>query len=110
MPKPRKIRKKKSFMFTSRHYSLQSILALTMGICSVAGMMGAVAVSFKDKGEPPAHLGGVGLFGMLGNIVGTIAGMTSLNESDIYKWVSYFAMVLNMIGMLLWTLILFWGI
>ena len=110
MARPKKIHKRKSFMFTSRHYSLLSIVALIMGICSLAGMTGAVLVAFSMRGNPEAHLGGVGLFGMTGNVVGVITAMSSLNERDIFKWVSYTALALNMAGMALWALLIFLGL
>ena len=110
MPRPKKIRKKRSFMFTSRHYSMTSIIAFAMGVCSLAGLIGSILMSFGDKGKPPMHLGGVGLFAMIGNIIGVIAAMNSLNERDIFKWVAYGALGLNMAGMTLWTLMVFWGL
>lgn len=110
MPKPKKIRKKRSFMFTSRHYSMTSLISFTMGVCSIAGLIGSILMSFGEKGKPPVHLGGVGLFAMIGNIVGVIAAMNSLNERDIFRWVSYGALGLNMAGMALWTLMVFWGL
>ena len=109
MPRPKKIRNHKSFMFTSRHYSMTSIIAFVMGLCSMAGLAGSILMSFSQKGKPPVHLGGVGLFAMIGNIVGVIAAMSSLNERDIFRWVSYSALGLNMAGMALWTLVVFWG-
>ncbi|MBR4719127.1 MAG: hypothetical protein IKP31_02665 [Lachnospiraceae bacterium] len=110
MPKPKKIRKRKSFMFSSRHYSMTSIISFAMGVCSLAGLIGAILMSFGAKGNPPVHLGGVGLFAMIGNITGVIAAMNSLNERDIFRWVSYSALGLNMTGMALWTLMVFWGL
>lgn len=110
MPRPKKIRKKKSFMFTSRHYSMLSMLSVSVGLCSVAGLIGAILISFGEKGKPPVHLGGVGLFGMLGNIVGAVAAINCFNERDIYKWVAYSGLVINLLGMILWTLTIFWGI
>ena len=110
MPRPKKIRKKKSFMFTSRHYSMLSILSVSVGLCSLAGFIGAIFIAFSEKGKPPVHLGGVGLFGMLGNIVGALAALNCFNERDIYKWVAYSGMGINMLGMILWTVTIFWGI
>lgn len=109
MPRPKKIRKRKSFMFTSRHYSMTSIISFAMGVCSLAGLIGSILMSFSLKGKPPVHLGGVGLFAMIGNIIGVIAAMNSLNERDIFKWVAYSAMGINMADMALWTLLVFWG-
>ena len=67
-------------------------------------------MAFGEKGSPPVHLGGVGLFGMLGNIVGVLAALGCFNERDIYKWVAYSGMGINMLGMILWTVTIFWGI
>ncbi len=110
MPRPKKIRKKKSFMFTSRHYSMLSVVAAAMGLFSIAGLVLSVLVSFSEKGNPPVHIGGVGLFGMIGNVVGAFAAMNSLKERDIYRWVSYAALAINIAGMLLWTMMIVWGI
>ena len=110
MPKPKKIRKRKSFMFTSRHYSMTSIISFIMGACSLAGLIGSILLSFSEKGKPPVHLGGVGLFAVIGNITGVIAAMNSLNERDIFRWVSYGALGLNVADMALWTLMVFWGL
>lgn len=110
MARPRKIRKRKSFMFTSRHYSMLSIVAFVMGLCSIAGMVGSILISFAQRGKPPAHLGGVGLFGMIGNVVGLLAAMNSLNERDIFRWVAYGAMGLNIAGVMLWLFLIFIGL
>lgn len=109
MAKPRKIHKKKSFMFTSRHYSLLATVSFIMSLCSIAGMIVSILVAFTEKGKPSMHLGGVGLFGMLGNVVGIISAATSLRERDIFRWVSYVAMGLNILGICLWALIVFVG-
>ena len=110
MARPRKIRKRKSFMFTSRHYSMLSIIAFVMGLCSIAGMIGSILISFAERGKPPAHLGGVGLFGMIGNVIALIAAARSLGERDIFRWVSYGAIGLNTAGIVLWAVLIFAGI
>ena len=109
MSKPKKIHKRKSFMFTSRHYSMMSIISFAMGIASLSGMIASILVAFSKKGAPPVHIGGVGLFAMIGNIVGFIAAVRSLNERDIFKWVSYAGMGLNIAGLLLWTALVLFG-
>ena len=110
MARPRKIRKRKSFMFTSRHYSMLSIVSFVMGLCSLAGMVSSVLLAFAERGKPPVHIGGVGLFGMIGNVVWIIAAMNSLNERDIFRWVAYGALGLNISGAVLWIFLIFLGI
>ncbi len=97
-------------MFTSRHYSLLSVVSAVMGVVVIVGLILAVTVAFNERAKPPVHLGGVGFFAMIGTLVGIICAICSLNERDIFKWVSYLGLILNILGCLLWILIVFWGI
>ena len=110
MHKRRQIRKRKSFMFTSRHYSLLAVTSTVMGIASLAGLILSILIAFSERGKPPVHLGGVGFFSGIGNLVGIACAMCSLNERDIFKWVSYLGLALNMLGCLFWVLVIFYGI
>ena len=110
MARSKRIRKRKSFMFTSRHYSMMSITAFIMGLCSIAGVIGSILMAFAKRGKPPVHLGGVGLFGMIGNVIGLIAAVRSLNERDIYRWVAYGAIGLNIAGIVLWIFLILLGL
>lgn len=87
-----------------------SIVAFVMGLCSLAGMVGSILIAFFTRGKPPVHIGGVGLFGMIGNVVGLVAAMNSLNERDIFRWVSYGALGLNIAGIVLWIFLIFMGL
>ena len=110
MPKPKKIRKRKSFMFTTRHYSLMATVAFIMGVCSIVGMIMSIMVAFTERGKPPVHLGGVGFFGAIGDIVGLISAFFSLSERDIFRWVSYGAIIINGLALLLWVALIILGI
>ncbi len=101
--------RRRSVRFSSRHYSLLSIVSLAMGICSFAGMIIAFFVASSQKGKPPVHIGGVGLFAVLGDFVGIAAAMVSLTEQDIFKWVSYLGLIFNMLNCVLWVLVIFIG-
>ncbi len=86
-----------------------SIVSLSMGVASIGGMIASILVAFSNKGETPLHMGGVGLFGMIGNVVGSFAALNSLNERDIFKWVSYAGLGLNILGLLLWAVLMISG-
>ncbi len=109
MPRPKKIRKKKSFMFTSRHYSFIGMLSIVLAMCSLIGMFTAILLSSYNGGKARGGYGGVGLFGTLANITGVIAGVISLRERDIYTWVPRLAIALNLVDIIIWTLLIAWG-
>ncbi|MBQ7562842.1 MAG: hypothetical protein IJT16_02505 [Lachnospiraceae bacterium] len=107
--KHKPIRKKKSFMFTSRHYSFIGTLAIVLAVCSLAGLIIAILISYFHGGKTERHFGGVGLFGILANITGVIACFISLRERDIYVWVPRTALILNLVDIALWILLVIWG-
>jgi hypothetical protein len=109
MPRPKKIRKKKSFMFTSRHYSFIGTLSIVLAVCSLIGLFTAILLSSYNGGRNSGRYGGVGLFGAIANITGVIAGFVSLRERDIYTWVPKLAVALNLLDIIIWTLLILWG-
>ncbi|HAG68452.1 MAG TPA: hypothetical protein DCL38_00600 [Lachnospiraceae bacterium] len=109
MPRPKKIRKKKSFMFTSRHYSFIGNLSVVLALSSLAGMITAILISGFGGKDPAASYGGVGFFGVAANITGVIACFISFKERDIYLWVPRLALVINTADIILWILIAAWG-
>ncbi len=109
MPRPKKIRKKKSFMFTSRHYSFIGNLAMLLAVCSFVGFFGAVFTAYMNVEKGGKGIGSVGLFGVIMNITGVIASVISLRERDIYVWLPRTALFFNLFDILIWALIAAWG-
>lgn len=107
--KPKKIKKKKSFMFTSRHPSELGTLSALLAIASVVSLITSVMLSFADRGDTPINLGGAGLFSFLANIIGIIAGFLGLNERDIYIWPVRIAIAANIIVGIIWAVLVIWG-
>ncbi len=110
MAKSRKIKKKKSFMFTSRHQSEIGILSLILAIASLSGMVGAIMVSFLERGEAALRLGGVGLFAVLADVVGIVASCISLQERDIFVWIPRVGLILNLFVLVLWIFLIITGV
>ena len=107
--KRKPIRKKKSFMFTSRHYSFIGMLSILLAVCSLIGLIISILISYLNGGETETHFGGVGFFGIIANITGVISGFASLRERDIYVWVPRTAMIINLFDIVLWLLLVVWG-
>ncbi len=106
MGKPVKIRKKKSFMFTTRHYSLMSIIGIMIGVFCLSVVITAVLFSYRNAGNIDISFGGIGLFSAIMNIVGVLCGVMSLNERDIYISAAIAAIVINGIILAGWLIMI----
>ena len=103
MGKPAKIRKKKSFMFTTRHYSFLSVMGIVIGVLCICVIAASVVSSYGSSGKIDIGFGGIGLFSLILNIIGVVCGTISLNERDVYITPAIAAIVLNGILILGWT-------
>lgn len=110
MPRPKKIHKKKSFMFTTKHHSENGIISLVLGAVSLIAFIASVVASFRNRGEVIPRLGGVGLFAMLGNIVGAVGGLIGLGERDIFKWGPWSGLITNIVMFIIWAFVIISGI
>ena len=106
MGKPIKIRKKKSFMFTTRHYSFMSIMGIMIGVICALAVSAALFVSYQNAGNVGRGFGGVGLFSVFLNIIGIVCGIISIRERDVYITPGIVAMALNGAMILGWIAIM----
>ena len=106
MGKPVRIRKKKSFMFTTRHYSFMSIMAILIGVVCILSVAAMVVVSYQNAGKVDTGFGGVGLFSLLLNICGIVCAIISLGERDVYKSPGIVGIVINGVMILSWIIII----
>ena len=110
MPRPKKIKKKKSFMFSARHHSQTGILSILLAIASLTTLIASVIVSFLNRGDTPARLGSAGMFAVLANVLGLVAGVISSRERDIYTWVPKAAVIMNAAFIFFWIFLVVAGI
>ncbi len=106
MGRPVKIRKKKSFMFTTRHYSFMSIMGIVIGLLCVGVIVTSVIHSYKNAGSVGNNFGLIGLLSLILNAIGIICGAASLGERDIYITPSIVAIVLNSLMVLAWIIMI----
>ncbi len=106
MGRPVRIRKKKSFMFTTRHYSFMSIMGIVIAIFCLGVIITSVFHSYNSAGEVGAGFGLIGLLTLILNAIGIISGVTSLKERDIYITPSIIAIVLNSLMVLAWIIMI----
>ena len=106
MGKPVKIRKKKSFMFTTRHYSFMSIMGIVLALVCILAVASMVFISYRNAGKVDIGFGGVGLFSVFLNIIGIICAVISLGERDVYLSPGIVAIVINGAMILAWVAII----
>lgn len=109
MPKPKKIKKAKSFMFTTKHHSFSGVMGIVIGIISAIVMSFSIFLAYSNKGASNIATGGVSLFALILNIVGIVAGVTALAERDIHKWVPIASILFNSVILAAWAILIIWG-
>lgn len=110
MPKPVKIKKKKSFMFTTKHHSFLGVLGAIVGIISISALVGSIYISFMNRGTVGFNMGSIGFFAACMNIIGLFCGFLALNERDIHRWLPIASIVGNTLILAVWVGVLILGI
>lgn len=106
MGRPAKIRKKKSFMFTTKHYSFMSILGTAIGVLCLAVAVMMLIFSYRKAGTVETGLGGVGLFSAFLNVIGILCGISSLQERDTYIAPAVVAIAVNAVLVTAWAVMI----
>lgn len=105
MGKPAKIRKKKSFMFTTKHNSFTGILGLVIAICTLLIVITIIMYSYGQAGNVPAKFGMLGLSLAVLNLIGVISGIIGVKERDVFITPPIISIVVNFIMLAGWTII-----
>ena len=109
MPKPVKIKKPKSFMFTTKHHSFSGVMGGVLGIISIGVLTSSIYFAFTKAGKSSVAMGGAGLFAMILDFIGVLAGLTAMSERDIHKWVPIASMIGNSIVLAIWIALVIYG-
>lgn len=111
MPRRRhNIKKKKSFMFTTKHHSFSGVLGCVIALLSIGIVAYSIYISFKNRGNVSLNLSGAAMFVAISDVIGLVAGISALSERDIHKWVPIAAIIANAIMIAVWVLLILWGI
>ncbi|MDO4189582.1 MAG: hypothetical protein Q4D29_11395 [Lachnospiraceae bacterium] len=96
-------------MFTTKHHSFAGVMGVMMCLISIIVMAGGIYMSFVHSGKSNVIMGAEGLFAMILDFLGIIAGLTSLSERDIHRWVPIVSIVANSIVLALWIALVMLG-
>ena len=109
MPRPVKIKKPKSFMFTTKHHSFSGVMGVVLMAISIVVMVAGIYLAFISKGSSSVIIGSEGFFALILDFIGVIAGITALSERDIHRWVPITSIVGNGVVMFLWVMLVMHG-
>jgi len=106
MARSRKIKKKKSFMFTTKHHSFVGIMGVVLFALSISINITSIVFSFHNRGEVDISFGYYGFLAALLNIIGVFSGISGLREKDAYPVGPWIAIGGNAFMILWWALLI----
>ena len=109
MSRPAKIKKPKSFMFTTKHHSFSGIMGCILAAISLITIMGSIYMAFVSSGKSSVLMGSEAMFALILDFIGIISGVTGLMERDIHKWEPIAAIIVNGLMLIIWILLVLWG-
>ena len=109
MARSPKIRKKKSFMFTTKHHSFAGILGVVLFALSMGILITSVIYAFHNRGDVDLSFGYYGFLAALLDLIGIFAGVSSMNERDTFNVAPWISIIGNTVALFLWILLVVLG-
>ena len=109
MARSPKIRKKKSFMFTTKHHSFTGVMGVVLFVFAFEILITSILNSYSNKGQVDVSFGYYGFLTALLNVIGIIAGILGIRERDAFKVCPLIAIVGNGLTLLAWAVLIILG-
>lgn len=106
MARSPKIRKKKSFMFTTKHHSFNGIMGVVICAFAAAVLITSVMFAFRNRGEVAVNFGYYGFLSALLCVIGMIGGFLGIKERDTFPIAPWVAMIGNGIVLAAWIVMI----
>ena len=106
MGKPKKIKKKNSILFTTKHHSFNGIMGVVLLVMCLMITITSVMFSFHNRGDVSESFGYYGFLSALMNLIGLIGGILGVNERDAYKYAPIVAIAGNAVMLAAWVAII----
>ncbi len=103
-------RRRKEVKLVTIRDNEDGIVAFAAGIISALSFVVLVIISFLHGGKSGAGLGLVGLFSMIFSIVGLVYGTINIKNGDRTFFYTKAGFFLNVVLVLLWMVILVFGL
>ena len=106
LPSPRRGR----YVFTDKKHPEKGIFSTVLGALSVATIVYAVLLSFRNGGEAQAKYGVAVLICTIYSVAGLVLGIMSRMERDIFKLFPNLGIILNVLSLIWVGLLLYFSI
>lgn len=106
MGRPRRIKKKNSILFTTKHHSFNGIIGTVLLVMCLLVMGTSISYAFHDISGIDESFGYYGFLTALLNVLGLIAGIMGYKERDSYKGAPITAIVGNSAMLIIWILLI----
>lgn len=103
------MKKRKGYIFTNKRHSKRGIMAVILGIISLAGLGIVVFRAYLSGGEATVGYGFTGLLATLFSMIGLSLGVATAREKDYYRFFSVLGILLNLAALGSISLILYAG-
>lgn len=100
---------RKKYIFTNKKHSEKGILSTVLGVLSLASILLAVWLSFRNGGAADLKEGASCLLAMLYALAGVVLGALSRSEQDRFHLFSYVGIVLNLLALAAVSFVLYAG-
>lgn len=101
--------RKNSYIFTNKKHTAKGIMATILGLISLAALVYALVMSYRNSGNVPREYGTAALLVTIFAFGGVTLGVISKTEKDRYYLFSYLGIVLNVVALALISAILYAG-
>lgn len=103
------MKKRKNYIFTNKKKSSRAVMAVILGIISLASLGIVVFLSYLNGGSALAAYGFAGLLAAFFSLTGLILGVVTIQNKDYYRLFPALGILLNFLALALVILILYLG-
>ena len=103
------MKKRNNFIFTNKKKSSRAVMAVILGVISLASLGIVVFLSYLNDGSALISYGFTGLLAAVFSLIGLILGVVTIQNRDYYRFFPVMGILLNFLALALVSLILYAG-
>lgn len=101
--------RKKGYIFTNKNHPLKGIMAVILGILSIATLVTAVYLSYQQGGISSARYGTAAFLAVIFMMIGMGLSVYSMTEKETFKLFPILGIIINTAAVCILSLILYAG-
>ncbi|SDB40738.1 DUF6142 family protein [Butyrivibrio sp. INlla16] len=98
------------YVFTDKKHPEKGVLSAALGLISVATIVYAVILSYRNGGQAEAKYAVAVMFCLVYSIAGLVLGIMSRMERDIFKLFPNLGIILNVLALIWVGLLLYFSV